>query len=90
MIAFENSDIYTNYHGHGGYSPRELYIVPKYSTFKKELAYYKYMTMRCDIKIIPTKLIEYMQTDKAKSMEANLNSGILKFNLEYRNLNKIN
>ena len=68
MIEFDNNHLYGNYYDHGGYSPKELYITPKYSTFKEEVTNYKHITMRHYNKIIKPKLTIYMKSEKVHSL----------------------
>ena len=69
MDEFDNNDIIGNNHTHGGYTPKQLYIEPRYSTFKEELSNYKYIRMKDYNTIIKPKVTAYMRSKKVKAIK---------------------
>lgn len=93
MVEFDNNDMYRNYLDHGGYSPKELYITPKYSTFKEALTFYKHITVKHYKQIISPKLMEYRKSKKVKSIKVTMSGiwnvkkcKILKYNLNQEDM----
>ena len=86
-IAYKKLDEFPknifNIHNHSGYLPKELYIMPKYKTFKKEISEYKYFDHKNYPGLI-TKVKKYMETVMAKKMSAILATGSHAIKLQYK------
>ena len=61
-----------NIHNHSGTTPKELYITPKFKTFKEEIAEYKHLSWKTYNNDILPKINEYIQTEMAKSTKASI------------------
>ena len=59
-----------NVNDHGGYSPKQLFISPKYSTFNEEITEYKYLSYKIYKKVIETKVKQYYTTNMVKTLKS--------------------
>ena len=66
----EPHQTYNNVHDHAGYTPKELYIKPKFSSFKQEIMEYKYLNLKIYQTIILPKINACIKTKMAKAMGA--------------------
>ena len=55
-----------NNHHHCGYTPAQLYIPPKYSTFKEEIAEYDHLNFKHFENVLLPKVEHYFSTNKVK------------------------
>ena len=70
MDEFDGNVKYRNIYDHGGYTPKQLFVPPKYDSFKKELLHYQYISISTYKKIILPKVTAYIDTKKARSIRA--------------------
>ena len=69
MTTFEHNEI-NNLHDHSGYTPKDLVIERKYSTFKEEIYNYKHISIDDYMKIIVPKIESYIKTNAVKETVA--------------------
>ena len=61
---------FDNIHDHSGYSPSQLFVEPKYLSFKEEIYNYKYLEVRHYKQEIVPKVNEYIETHKVKRIKS--------------------
>ena len=59
-----------NYNNHSGYAVKNLFILPQYGSFKEEISFYKYLTVKQYKKEITTKINKYINANIVKKTKA--------------------
>ena len=67
-----NDDNKMNVNDHNGYQIKDLFVEPKYITFKDELMNYPHLNIKHYHKIIIPKLNAYVQTHTFRTMLPNI------------------